>query len=513
MAPLTSKLARSLAVLKAVQDNGQVAIPAEQLSRTHRQRLLKGGFIRPVMRGWYIASRPDEQPGDSTGWYTSFWGFCAAYLEHRFGAEWCLSPEQSISLHIGNRTVPLQLLIRSPQGGNKPFPLPFGTSLFDVRLKLPATADMVVQEGLRLFSLPAALIACAPGQFIAQPVDLRTGLAMITDASDILPRLLEGGHSVVAGRLAGAMRTLGKTRVADQIAQTMRTAGFVINETNPFEDKSNLAIQARETSPYVNRMRLMWERMREPILRTFPAAPGLPQDAQAFLKDVDDIYVTDAYNSLSIEGYRVTAQLIERVQSGNWNPDNDENDRQNRNALAARGYWQAFQSVKASVTRILEGQNSGDVVDRDSNDWYVQLFEPSVAAGIIGLGDLAGYRNGPAYIRRSMHVPPSAEAIRAMMPTFFELLRAEPEPAVRSVLGHFVFVYIHPYMDGNGRTGRFLMNAMLASGGYPWTIIPVERRNQYMASLEAASAGQDIQPFATFIAALLTQGTSIVKSF
>jgi Fic family protein len=51
------------------------------------------------------------------------------------------------------------------------------------------------------------------------------------------------------------------------------------------------------------------------------------------------------------------------------------------------------------------------------------------------------------------------------MPAFFELLREETEPAVRVVLGHFVFVYIHPYMDGNGRIGRFMMNLMMASGG------------------------------------------------
>ena len=49
------------------------------------------------------------------------------------------------------------------------------------------------------------------------------------------------------------------------------------------------------------------------------------------------------------------------------------------------------------------------------------------------------------------------------------------------------FVYIHPYMDGNGRKGMFLMNVMLASGGYPWTIVPVSRRDDNMAALEQAS--------------------------
>ncbi|MFZ3279359.1 MAG: Fic family protein, partial [Candidatus Sulfotelmatobacter sp.] len=70
------------------------------------------------------------------------------------------------------------------------------------------------------------------------------------------------------------------------------------------------------------------------------------------------------------------------------------------------------------------------------------------------------------------HLPPKPEAVRDTMLELVELLRAEPEAGLRAVLGHFMLVYIHPYMDGNGRMGRFLMNLMLASGGYPWTIVP-----------------------------------------
>ena len=61
-------------------------------------------------------------------------------------------------------------------------------------------------------------------------------------------------------------------------------------------------------------------------------------------------------------------------------------------------------------------------------------------------------------------------------------------------------------MDGNGRMGRFLMNVMLAWGGYQWTIIPLERRNEYMAALEAASVGQDIRSFAQFVGDLVDAG-------
>jgi hypothetical protein len=459
------------------------------------------------MKGWYIPSRPDEPTGESTVWYASFWSFCADYLTERFGDDWTLSPEQSLNLHIGNWTVPKQLLVRSPKGGNKPIPLLYGSSIFDHRLELPRPEDIETKDGLRSMKLPAALIRCAPGEFAAHPIELRAALAMLPDASDVLSRLLSGGHSVVAGRLAGAFRNIGRDRIADQIVQAMRTAGYVVNESDPFADKPSVTFGARETSPYVNRLRMMWAAMREPILKNFPAPPGLPKNAAAYLKLVDDLYTNDAYHSLSIEGYRVSSELIERVRSGNWNPDSDKNARENRNALAARGYWQAFQAVKQSLESVLRGDNPGAVADRDHPDWYRELFGPSITAGILQPADLAGYRNGPVFIRRSMHVPPGRDAVRELMPAFFELLTNETEPAVRVVLGHFMFVYIHPYIDGNGRMGRFLMNTMMAAGGYPWTIIPVERRDDYMNALEAASVGQNIAPFTKLLAQLRTGNT------
>jgi Fic family protein len=85
-----------------------------------------------------------------------------------------------------------------------------------------------------------------------------------------------------------------------------------------------------------------------------------------------------------------------------------------------------------------------------------------------------------------MQVPLNRDAGRDAMPALFDLLREEPHGAVRVVLGHFIFVYIHPCMDGNGRVGRFLINTMMASGGYPWTVTPVTDRNAYVNALEKA---------------------------
>lgn len=498
------KLAESLEVLRALQERGVAAVRSADLTRTHRERLVKNGFLQEVMKGWYIPVHSDEAMGASSAWYASFWGFCAAYLRERFGMNWSLSPEQSLLLHVGNMTVPRQLLVRSPKARNKITTLPHDTSLFDTRATVPEAGKVSDKDGLRLFSVPAGLVNCGSGFFLQNATDARAALAMVRNASDVLTLLLEGGRTTVAGRLAGAFRNIGRNRIADDIVKTMQTADYDIREKDPFENTINVLLPAREQSPYVNRIRLIWQQMREPILKQFPAGPGRPSDIAAYLKAVDDMYVTDAYHSLSIEGYRVSPELIERVRSGEWNPDENEDDREHRNALAARGYWQAYQAVRESVRKVLEGKNPGAVSDDDHGDWYREMFGPSVTAGLLRTADLAGYRNDQVYIRRSMHVPPRYEAVRDCMPAFFDLLRKEPEPSVRVVLGHFMFVYIHPYMDGNGRIGRFLMNVMLAAGGYPWAVVPLEKRGDYMDALENGSVEQDIESFSIFLGHLVS---------
>jgi len=507
MATPSENLAASLAVLKTLQDQEMVAIRTSHLTRTHRERLLKNGFLQEVVKGWYIPTRPDETPGESTAWYTSFWAFCADYLNERFGQDWCLSPEQSLTLFTGDWTVPKQVQARSPKGGNKPLSLPHGTSIFDVRLELPPAPDVEINSGLRIYKLPAGLIASSPAHFSAQPMVMRAALAAITDSSEVLGRLLKGGHSTIAGRLAGAFRNIGRVTIADNIVATMRAAGYTIIEVDPFKGIPQVALSLRETSPYVNRVTMTWQKMREDVLANFSPPPELQPDKAAYLQQVDDVYVIDAYNSLSIEGYRVSTELIERVRSGDWNPDALEEDRNQRDALAARGYWQAFQRVKQSVDRVLSKENAGKVAQADHGAWYRELFGPSITAGILKPADLAGYRSGPVYIRGSLHVPPNRDAVRQLIPAFFDLLQNEAEPAVRVVMGHFIFVYIHPYFDGNGRMGRFLMNVMLASGGYPWTVVPVDRRNDYMAVLEKASAEGNIVPFARFLGQLVGSST------
>lgn len=118
---------------------------------------------------------------------------------------------------------------------------------------------------MRLFSLPAALVSCVPGTFRQNPTDMRATLSITRDASEVLNRLLEGGHSTIAGRRTGAFRNIGRDRNTDDIVNTMRAAGYKIREDDPFEAQISLILTSSEQTPYVNRISLMWQEMREHV--------------------------------------------------------------------------------------------------------------------------------------------------------------------------------------------------------------------------------------------------------
>ncbi|MBI1732699.1 MAG: Fic family protein [Gammaproteobacteria bacterium] len=499
MATANEKLAASLAQLQKLQRRGRRVFRSAEFSRTHRDRLLLNGFLRPVIRGWLISSSPDVKPGDTTPWFASFWEFCAHYCRQRFGGDWHLSPEQSLLLHAETSSVPTQVIVYSPKGANNTIQLPFGTSLYDLKQALPPAAELTERDGLRLFRPAAALVRVPEAFFRARVLEAQVLLAGLRDVSVLLGLLLNGGQTVVAGRVAGAFRRVGRQDVADEIVAAMRAADHRVRETDPFAAGPVFGQLVRTPIPIVGRLQAMWASMRGSVLANFPEPPGLPADRAAYLASVDDLYTTDAYHSLSIEGYAVSETLIERVRSGQWDPDHLEEDRRNRDALAARGYWQAFQAVRKSVEAIISGGDAASLVRAAHGDWYRELFQPAVAAGIIPAAALAGYRNDAVFIRTSRHVPPRWEAVRDAMPALFDLLEGEPEPAVRAVLGHWLVGYIHPWQDGNGRIARFLMNALLASGGYPWTVIRVEDRRAYFDALDQASVGIEIKPFVRFV--------------
>jgi fido (protein-threonine AMPylation protein) len=497
------KLAASLDVLRSLQGTeGRRVFRSEEFTRTHRERLARHGFLAPVMKGWWLVADPAAGPGDTTAWFASFWEFCARYCRDRFGDEWHLSPVNSLLLHAETPEAPRQVVIHAPAGANNALRLPFGASLYDYASAMPESGRraLIVREGLNLLTPAEALCQAPPDFFTRHAIAAQVALASIPDVSDVLATLLARGSSVVAGRLAGAFRRVGRPDVADEILRALRRADYQVRESDPFDPTEPLAGIRPRTPPVAARLEGLWQTMRTQVLRAFPPEPGPVSDPAAYLRSVDDLYQTDAYHSLSIEGYQVSHDLVERIRRGDWDPEQCDRDEAGRDALAARGYYQAFERVKEALREILRGATAAAVVRPAHRAWYGELFQPAVAAGLLAPQDLAGYRNRPVFIQGSHHVPPRVEVVRDAMSALFDLLEQEDNAAVRAVLGHWMFGYIHPYPDGNGRIVRFLMNAMLASGGYPWTVIRMDDRADYMAALEQASVDQDIAPFAGFIA-------------
>ncbi len=499
MASPNEKLAASLDILKERQAEYGNVLRSSELSRTHRDRLRKNGFLSDVIQGWLIVTRPQDKPHGSTFWYTSFWDFCRRYCHERFGSDWCFSSEQSLLLHAESTRIPKQAIVWTPKGSGNNTKLPFDTSLYDLKKGLPTKDDIVSKDGLFVLSVEASLINIPEAFYRAYPTEVQIVLSGLNNTSPLLAKLLDGGHVSAAGRIAGALRRMGRDNEADTIIKKMKAADYDVRERDPFADVVHVMPLEIGASPLAARINAAWDKYRDVIINIFPAEPGLPVDKVAYLATVDDIYINDAYHSLSIEGYSVTEELIEQVRQGSFDPLGNAEHKKDVDALAASGYWQAFQAVRESIEKILSGEPAGKVARQDHDAWYEDLFRPSVTAGILKAGALAGYRNHPVYLRGSRHAPPRVEAIADGMDAFFDRLECEESGAVRAILGHWLFGYVHPYPDGNGRMARFLMNAMLASGGYPWTIIDVDHRAVYMSALESASVEGDIIPFAQLI--------------
>ncbi len=113
-------------------------------------------------------------------------------------------------------------------------------------------------------------------------------------------------------------------------------------------------------------------------------------------------------------------------------------------------------------------------------------------------------RNTKVYISGSRYVPPDPLSVPLMMKDFVHALdkkinAAHEHPVIIAADAHYELVRIHPYIDGNGRVARLLMNFILIGAGYPPVIIPFSRREEYIKSLEAANAGKR-DPFYLLIA-------------
>lgn len=134
-------------------------------------------------------------------------------------------------------------------------------------------------------------------------------------------------------------------------------------------------------------------------------------------------------------------------------------------------------------------------------EWTIKSLHQLILKGIDD--DNAGrYRTVNVRIAGASQLPPDQMRVPELMERFIQWHREEAQalhPVERAARVHSDFVKIHPFVDGNGRTSRLLMNLELIKAGYPAAILPVERRLEYYEALDKAHSGAGFESFQALI--------------
>ena len=127
----------------------------------------------------------------------------------------------------------------------------------------------------------------------------------------------------------------------------------------------------------------------------------------------------------------------------------------------------------------------------------------------------SGYRDDQVYIHKGSEIVnegPESKDVAKMMSSLYEYIDQYDieSPIVKACVAHYYFVYVHPFIDGNGRTARALMNLFLIKSGYEFfkyfsiSKILTEKRKQYYTAIENCEANDgDLTYFIDFYTKLL----------
>ncbi|KAB8140799.1 Fic family protein [Chloroflexia bacterium SDU3-3] len=132
-----------------------------------------------------------------------------------------------------------------------------------------------------------------------------------------------------------------------------------------------------------------------------------------------------------------------------------------------------------------------------------------------GLVDTPGaYRRAAVFISGSEHRPPHHSQVSGLMADLVAWVAGDGqayEPVLRAALTHEMLLAIHPFADGNGRTGRLVLNLQLMRDGYPTALLLAGWRPRYIQAMERAHHGQ-YSPLANVIGQAVEAGLDMFLS-
>jgi Fic family protein len=154
----------------------------------------------------------------------------------------------------------------------------------------------------------------------------------------------------------------------------------------------------------------------------------------------------------------------------------------------AIGHAEAFDYLQTLVKR-------SEITERDILKLH-KLFYYRIDQACAG-----HYRKQNVVVTGTDFVFPPPSQLKNLMTEFaaeIPALRSEKHPIEYAALLHLRLVTIHPFVDGNGRTARLLMNLALLQAGYPVTIIPPVLRSDYLSAVRQGNSGNNA-PFVTLL--------------
>lgn len=252
-----------------------------------------------------------------------------------------------------------------------------------------------------------------------------------------------------------------------------------VDRKHPNEPLQSFATLASQAAPRLVAIDQRARKFREAVL----SGAVLPNT-------LDSIRIELTYNSNAIEGNTLSLRETQLVLEGTTPAGSVSHPL--REIYEARNHDRAVRLVEswASARADFAGPSEDDLL----------AIHREVLADI-DPANAGRYRSGRVFIAGTRFVPPSNLKFASLLPGVIELSRdAALHPVLRAAELHYNLVAVHPFADGNGRTSRLMMNALLLASGYPLVVIEVDRRAEYLRSLDEANQGR-LEAFASFIIA------------
>lgn len=193
-----------------------------------------------------------------------------------------------------------------------------------------------------------------------------------------------------------------------------------------------------------------------------------------------DFLIDFVHNTLSLEGKPICKETVNAVFE---DLEADVNEKEKKSIINA---FNAF----SFILNLLE--NKEELDENKLKDLHEIIMD--------GFGNGGLYRNVDISIKGSNHTPPSHIKVYDRMKKYFDTINQDGVELYEQIaFSHLQLAKIHPFLDGNGRCARLVLNYNLLKNGLKPIIIEANKKDEYFNYLEEFKVNKDILPFINFL--------------